>query len=72
MRKPVNLLIMRARPPQFVVDPKGNRTAVLLDVDDYARLLEDLDDLKTFAERRKERSISHDEFVSRLKKRGIL
>ena len=30
---------------RFVVDEKGNRTAVLMDIEEYNRLLEDLDEL---------------------------
>ena len=39
---------------QFVVDDQGRRSAVLLPIADYERLVQDLDDLAVIAERRDE------------------
>ena len=39
---------------QFVVDDQGRKSAVLLPIADYERLMEDLDDLAVIAERRGE------------------
>ena len=39
---------------QFVVDDHGRKSAVLLPIADYERLMEDLDDLAVIAERRDE------------------
>jgi hypothetical protein len=39
--------IMRAIKERYLVDEKGNRVGVLLDVDDYRRLLEELDELES-------------------------
>jgi PHD/YefM family antitoxin component YafN of YafNO toxin-antitoxin module len=57
---------------QYVVDPKGKKTAVILSLKRYRELMEDLHDLVTVAERRNERSISLDEMKRRLKKDGLL
>jgi hypothetical protein len=57
---------------QCVSDESGRRTAVLLPVEEYARLLEDLEDLAAIAERRDEPTISHEELVSGLKRDGLL
>ena len=57
---------------QYVVDPKGKKTAVILSLKRYRELMEDLHDLATVAERRNERSISLDEMKRRLKKDGLL
>jgi PHD/YefM family antitoxin component YafN of YafNO toxin-antitoxin module len=57
---------------QYVVDPNGKRTAVILSLKRYQELMEDLHDLAVVAERRKERTISLDEMKRRLKKDGIL
>ena len=38
---------MRAIKERYLVDEKGNRVGVLLDVDDYRRLLEELDELES-------------------------
>jgi PHD/YefM family antitoxin component YafN of YafNO toxin-antitoxin module len=57
---------------QYVVDSKGRKTAVILSLDQYERLLEDLHDLAVVAERRDEKEISFDELKRRLKKDGLL
>jgi PHD/YefM family antitoxin component YafN of YafNO toxin-antitoxin module len=57
---------------QFVVDARGRKKAVLLSVEQYQKLLEDLHDLAVVAERRKEKTISLAELRRRLKKDGGL
>lgn len=39
---------------KFIVDAKGKRKAAVLDIKDYEAMLEDIEDLKTLAERRNE------------------
>ena len=56
----------------YVVDANGRKTAVLLSLEQYERLLEDLHDLAKVAERRDEKTISLDELKRRLKKDGVL
>ena len=64
---------MAAHPQeQYVVDPKGKKTAVLLSLKRYRELMDDLHDLAVVAERRKERSISLAEMKRRLRKDGLL
>ena len=57
---------------QYLTDDRGERTAVLLPLSAYEKLLEDLDDLAVVAERRDEPTIPHDQFVSELKRDGIV
>jgi len=57
---------------QYVIDSEGRRTAVLLSLEQYERLMEDLHDLAVVAERRDEESISLQELKRRLKKDGLL
>lgn len=57
---------------QYLTDEQGARTAVVLPISDYERLMEDLDDLAVVAERRDEPTIPHSQFVSELKRDGIL
>ena len=57
---------------QYVVDPKGKKLSVILSLERYERLMEDLHDLAIVAERRDEKPISFDEMKRRLKKDGIL
>ena len=57
---------------QYLTDDHGQRTAVVLPILDYEKLLEDLEDLAVVAERRDEPTIPHDQFVNELKRDGIL
>jgi PHD/YefM family antitoxin component YafN of YafNO toxin-antitoxin module len=57
---------------QYVVDTKGNKLSVILSLERYERLMEDLHDLAVVAERRNEQPISFEEMKRRLKKDGIL
>jgi PHD/YefM family antitoxin component YafN of YafNO toxin-antitoxin module len=50
---------------QYVVDPRGRKTAVILSLKRYRELMEDLHDLAVVAERRKERAISLEEMKRR-------
>lgn len=57
---------------QYLTNEQGERTAVVLPITDYEKLLEDLDDLATVAERREEPVIAHEQFLSELKRDGVL
>lgn len=43
---------------KYIINEKGEKTAVVLDIEEYRNLLEDLEDLRLIAERRNEPSIS--------------
>ncbi len=55
---------------RYVVNSEGKRTAVVLPVKEYEKLLEDLHDLAVVAERKNEPSISLGEMKRRLKRHG--
>jgi hypothetical protein len=57
---------------QYLTDDQGQRTAVVLPISDYERLMEDLDDLAVVAERRDEPAIAHQDFIAELKRDGII
>jgi hypothetical protein len=57
---------------QYLTDEHGDRTAVVLPISDYEKLLEDLDDLAAVAERRDEPVIPHEEFMADLRRDGLL
>ena len=59
-------------PVQYLTDEHGERTAVLLPISHYEKLLEDLEDLAVVAERRHEPTIPHEEFVAELKRDGLI
>lgn len=56
---------------QFLTNEKGKKTAVVLPIEDYEKLQEDLDDLAVIAERRDEKTIPHAEFKKGLKRNGL-
>ncbi len=64
--------LMNAVQEQYVVDSKGKKTAVILPLKRYEKLLEDLHDLAVVAERRDEKPISLEEMKRRLREDGIL
>jgi len=57
---------------QYMTDEAGHKTAVVLPIADYKRLLEDINDLAAVADRREEPTIPHDQFVQELRKDGLL
>jgi len=57
---------------QYIVNEKGQKTAVILDVNEYEELLEDLHDIAIVAERRDELTIDFEELKNRLKADGRL
>lgn len=57
---------------QFVVDESGKKTAVILPVEEYNELLEDIHDLAVIAERKDEPTINFDELKKRLKADGLI
>jgi hypothetical protein len=58
--------------PQYITDEKGHKTAVILSLDAYNELLEDLSDLAAVAERRDEPTIPLSELIDSLKADGLL
>jgi len=56
----------------YITDKKGRKTAVILPIEEYQDLLEDLEDLKVIAGRRDEELIPFEKVVQNLKKNGLL
>lgn len=57
---------------QYIVNANGDKSAVVMPIEQFYQLLEDLDDLAVLAQRREEPTISHEQLVAELKQRGIL
>jgi PHD/YefM family antitoxin component YafN of YafNO toxin-antitoxin module len=57
---------------KYVVDREGKKTAVILSLQEYRKLLEDLHDLAVVAERRDEETVSFDEVKHHLRENGLL
>jgi len=56
---------------QYLTNDKGRKQAVVLPIEEYERLLEDLDDLAVIAERRGEGTVSHAEIKRGVKRNGL-
>ena len=57
---------------QYVTNPDGEKTAVIVPIAEFEELLEDVEDLAAVAERREEPTISHEELVAGLKRDGLI
>jgi PHD/YefM family antitoxin component YafN of YafNO toxin-antitoxin module len=51
---------------QYLINEKGRKTAVVIPIEEYQELLEDLHDLAIIAERKDEPTISMEELKRRL------
>ncbi len=56
----------------FLINEKGQKTAVVIPIEEYEELLEDLHDLAIVAERRDEPTVSFEELKERLRSDGLL
>jgi hypothetical protein len=57
---------------QYVTDQTGEKNAVILPIDVFFQLLEDLQDLAIAAERTDEPTLSHQQLIEELKSDGLL
>lgn len=57
---------------RYIVDEQGRRTAILLPIDEYEELLQDIHDLSIIAQRRDEPTVSQDEMKKALRRDGLL
>ncbi len=57
---------------KYIVDENGQKTDIILPINEYEELIEDLHDLAVIAERKDEPTISLDELKRKLQADGIL
>lgn len=57
---------------QYITDENGARRAVILPIEQFQELLEDLSDLAALAERRDEATTAHADLIDELKRDGRL
>ena len=62
----------RARDHDYLVDEHGTKKAVIIPIEEYEELLEDLHDLAVISERRNEPTVPFEEVIERLKRDGLL
>ena len=66
------MLDLRQLKPQYVTNEAGERTAIILPIEEFQELLEDVEDLAVLAERRDEPTVSHEQLVAELRRDGLL
>jgi PHD/YefM family antitoxin component YafN of YafNO toxin-antitoxin module len=57
---------------QYLTDESGEKTGVLIPIKDYKQIMEDLQDLADIVDRRDEPTVSHKEFLAKLRQDGLL
>jgi len=57
---------------QYITNEKGERVSVVIPIEEYALLLEDVQDLAAVAERREDPAISRAELIRRLKANSLV
>jgi hypothetical protein len=57
---------------QYVTNVAGEKTGVILSMQRFQDLLEDIEDLAAIAERREEPTIPHEQLLANLKENGLL
>ena len=58
--------------PQYITDNNGKKKAVIIPIDDYEEMMQDIADLAKVAERKGEPTLSHEEVIEKIKKDGLL
>jgi hypothetical protein len=67
-----NMLDINKLELEYVTNGAGEKTAVIVPIDNFEELLEDIEDLAAVAERREEPTITHDQLLAELKQDGLL
>lgn len=57
---------------QYITNEKGEKTAVILPIEEFEELLMDIEDLKDIYERQNEDLTDHEDFIKELKADGFL
>lgn len=57
---------------QYIINADGQKSAVILPIEEFFQLLEDLEELAIAAERADEPTISHEQLIEELKADGLL
>jgi PHD/YefM family antitoxin component YafN of YafNO toxin-antitoxin module len=57
---------------EYVTNSAGEKTAVIVPIDHFEELMEDIEDLAAAAERREEPVIAHEQLLTELKQDGLL
>jgi PHD/YefM family antitoxin component YafN of YafNO toxin-antitoxin module len=64
------MLSIKELQAQYVTNKTSKKVAVILPIEEFEELLEDIEDLAVLVRRRDESTVSHDEVVAKLKRDG--
>lgn len=64
--------ILNEMKPEYITDSEGKKRSVILPIDQFESLIEDIEDLAIVAERKDEDTITHEDLLGQLKKDGLL
>lgn len=57
---------------QYVTNERAQKRAVIIPIDQFEQLMEDVEDLAAVAERRDVTTVAHADLISELKRDGLL
>ena len=57
---------------EYVTNRAGEKTAVIVPIDNFEELMEDIEDLAAVAERPEESGITHEQLLTELKKDALI
>ncbi|MFZ5564528.1 MAG: hypothetical protein ACOZBW_10785 [Thermodesulfobacteriota bacterium] len=58
--------------PQYITNENGEKKSVILSIDDFENLVEDIQDLAAVAERKNEPTVSHEQLLAELRSNGLI
>ncbi|MBA1438499.1 MAG: hypothetical protein FAF05_05880 [Epsilonproteobacteria bacterium] len=58
--------------PQYITDHNGRKVSIVLSIEEFEAILEDLEDLAIVAERKDEETTSHEDLLMELQQDGIV
>ncbi len=64
--------ILQSLQPQYITDAEGNKISVIISLQVFQELLENLEDLAAIAERRDEPTTSQADLLAELKQDGLI
>ncbi len=57
---------------QYITNESGERVSIVLPIEEFLELMEDIEDIAAIAERRDESTIEHEDVVNELKQDGLI
>ena len=58
--------------PNYITNDSGEKISVILSMEDFENILEDIEDLAIVAQRKDEKTTSHKDFIKELKSDALI